>query len=347
MGNCVKGSNVEGSASKKIDRKLKRHKVVIENEISLLLLGTGDSGKSTFVKQMRLIGGMSFDQDERDEFVDIIRFNVIQNTRTLVFGMERVNENYQSENNLKNSDYFKNISPTNSEWNESVYNRIKEIWNDEGIQQAFNRGSEFHLNDTSQYYFEKIDIIARNDYIPTDQDIICSRIKTTGIAEIQFEMDDFSFRVLDVGGQRNERKKWIHCFEGLHALIFCTAISEYDQVLYEDENQNRMTESLHLFDEICNMKWFERSSILLFLNKIDIFKEKINKIKLQNYFPNYNGNNYDEATGYIKEKFLERNKNVNKRIYTFFTCATDSTHFKQVFEATRDSILSDLIRDID
>lgn len=42
-------------------------------------------------------------------------------------------------------------------------------------------------------------------------------------------------RLFDVGGQRSERKKWIHCFEDVTAIIFCVAMSEYDQVLHEDE----------------------------------------------------------------------------------------------------------------
>lgn len=45
----------------------------------------------------------------------------------------------------------------------------------------------------------------------------------------------FTFRLFDVGGQRSERKKWIHCFEDVTAIIFCVAMSEYDQVLHEDE----------------------------------------------------------------------------------------------------------------
>ena len=45
--------------------------------------------------------------------------------------------------------------------------------------------------------------------------------------------------MFDVGGQRSERKKWIHCFESVTSIIFCTALSEYDQVLLEDRNQVR------------------------------------------------------------------------------------------------------------
>lgn len=75
-------------------------------------------------------------------------------------------------------------------------------------------------------------------------------------------------QVFDVGGQRSERKKWIHCFENVTAIIFLVAISEYDQLLYEDQNVNRMQEALTLFDSICNSRWFVRTSIILFLNKI-------------------------------------------------------------------------------
>ena len=47
------------------------------------------------------------------------------------------------------------------------------------------------------------------------------------------------YRMFDVGGQRSERKKWIHCFEGVTAIIFCVALSGYDLVLAEDEEMNR------------------------------------------------------------------------------------------------------------
>lgn len=43
--------------------------------------------------------------------------------------------------------------------------------------------------------------------------------------------------MFDVGGQRSERKKWIHCFENVTSIIFCVALSEYDQVLLEESHQ--------------------------------------------------------------------------------------------------------------
>jgi hypothetical protein len=61
-----------------------------------------------------------------------------------------------------------------------------------------------------------------------------------GIVENDFVIEGNKFKMFDVGGQRNERKKWIHCFENVTAVMFVAAISEYDQMLYEDESTNRV-----------------------------------------------------------------------------------------------------------
>ena len=74
------------------------------------------------------------------------------------------------------------------------------------------------------------------NYLPTDQDILRSRVKTTGITELLFKVENTEYKVFDVGGQRSERRKWIHCFENLDAVVFMVSLSEYDQVLREDEN---------------------------------------------------------------------------------------------------------------
>jgi guanine nucleotide-binding protein G(i) subunit alpha len=91
------------------------------------------------------------------------------------------------------------------------------------------------------------------DYIPNEADVLRARTKTTGIYETRFTMGQLSIQsvryicltisaltccsMFDVGGQRSERKKWIHCFENVTSIIFCVALSEYDQVLLEESNQ--------------------------------------------------------------------------------------------------------------
>lgn len=154
--------------------------------------------------------------------------------------------------------------------------------------------------------------------------------------------------MFDVGGQRSERKKWIHCFEGVTAIIFCVALSGYDLVLAEDEEMNRMIESMKLFDSICNSKWFVETSIILFLNKKDLFEDKIKRSPLSFCFPEYRGpNTFEECAGYIQMKFENLNKRKDqKQIYTHFTCATDTNNIQFVFDAVTDVIMKNNLSNI-
>ena len=152
--------------------------------------------------------------------------------------------------------------------------------------------------------------------------------------------------MLDVGVQRSERKNCIHCFEGVTAIIFCVAMSEYDLVLDEDDEMNRMRESMKLFESICNNKWFTDTSIILFLNKRDLFQEKIRSSPLSICFPEYTGgNSYEETSQYIENKFEELNRMPKqKQIYYHFTCATDTENIKFVFDAVTDVIITNNLR---
>lgn len=119
----------------------------------------------------------------------------------------------------------------------------------------------------------------------------------------------FLLSMFDVGGQRSERKKWIHCFEAVKSIIFCVSLSEYDQVLLEESRQNRMIESLVLFESVVNSRWFLRTTIILFLNKIDVFRQKIKKIPLERFFPDYGGGtDLNKAAKYILWRFNQTNR---------------------------------------
>ena len=117
-----------------------------------------------------------------------------------------------------------------------VADDIRLLWRDAGVQAAVRRAREFQLNDSAVYYFNAIDRMSLPTYVPTDQDILRSRVKTTGITETTFQVGELTYKLFDVGGQRSERKKWIHCFENVTALVFLVSLSEYDQMLYEDES---------------------------------------------------------------------------------------------------------------
>jgi guanine nucleotide-binding protein G(i) subunit alpha len=122
-----------------------------------------------------------------------------------------------------------------------VGDAVRGLWRDPGVKEAVSRSREFQLNDSAVYYFNSIERMAASHYMPTDQDILRSRVKTTGITETTFKVGDLTYKLFDVGGQRSERKKWIHCFENVTALVFLVSLSEYDQMLYEDESVVRFS----------------------------------------------------------------------------------------------------------
>jgi len=236
---------------------------------------------------------------------------------------------------------------TEDELNPELGYHVQRLWADPGIQATFESRSHFQLNDSTKYYLDRIQVITQKDYVPDERDVFYSRVRTTGIVSTEFNVDGNRFHMFDVGGQRNERKKWIHCFESVTAVIFVAALSEYDQMLYEDETVQRVTEALTLFEEVCNSRWFKRTSMILFLNKSDLFREKVQKKPLRMFFPDYTGDeSYEQQAVFMKNLFESRNKSQDamnpqsmKKIYTHITCAMDTSNIRVVFNVVKDIII--------
>ena len=221
---------------------------------------------------------------------------------------------------------------------------IEHIWNDRIMETMIQRTSEFYLLDSAAYFLASLERLRARDYTPNTQDVLRARVKTTGITDTRFTMRHLRIHMFDIGGQRSERKKWIHCFEGVTSIIFCVALSEYDQVLLEDASQGRMGESLMLFESVINSRWFCHSSIILFLNKVDIFRHKLQTTPLENYFPDYRGGpQTHKAAKFILLKFVSLNR-ARLRIYPHLTCATDTSNITMVFEAVTETILQNSLK---
>jgi len=306
----------------------------------LLLLGAGGSGKSTLFKQMISIYGKGFSDADRAGYAKIISENIITAMKTLCQQAQMMQLKVDAEQQAKDFRELEFKDRGSIKITKQHAALVRTLWNDAGIRKTFDKQSNFQLVDSAQYFFEKVDEVASEGYTPTDQDVFRCRSATTGIVETNFTINGSEFSMFDVGGQRNERKKWIHCFEHVTAVLFVAAISEYDQVLYEDNTKNRIEEAMELFEEISNNKWFNNTSMILFLNKRDIFKEKIRHVPLKQYFGDYLGDdNYDKAVEYITQKFRSL-REVQGKLYHHVTCATDSENVAFVFNAVQHIVVS-------
>jgi len=326
----------EVESTKKIDQELKQARNDDENTLKVLLLGAGESGKSTFFKQTIAIYGKGFGAKEVSEYKGIIFSNIISSMKMLCDNSEKygpVNQAVEASKKfiteLKNTEILSN----------EIVRHLSSLWIDEGIQQTYNSRSKFQLPDSTAYFYSRLNEISAPTYNPTTQDILRSRKMTMGVQETEFTLNTTKFRLVDVGGQRSMRKRWIACFDGVTALLFVAAVSEYDQVLAEDQTCNRVVEAITLFGEVINSRWFDKSCIILFLNKRDLFAEKITRVPLSNTFPEFKGDNTYESGGeFLKIQFMARNRK-NRRIYTHVTCATDTSQVQVVFHSVTDTII--------
>jgi guanine nucleotide-binding protein G(q) subunit alpha len=348
MGNCCSDENREARRrNEAIERVLNRDKRNARRELKLLLLGTGESGKSTFIKQMRIIHGAGYSDEDRKGFLVMVYENIYKAIRILAEAMDNLQIEYELEINADTyADQILDIDPeTVQELNPDDVIAIKSLWKDAGLQQCYDRRREFQLTDSCKYYLDDLERIEKPEYIPSEQDVLRVRVPTTGISEYPFDMDRVIFRMVDVGGQRSERRKWIHCFENVTSIMFLAALSEYDQYLFESGQENRMQESQALFRTIITYPWFQQSSVILFLNKKDLLEEKITRSHLKDYFAQYAGpaGDAEAAKEFILRMYLALNPVPEtgdpKTIYSHYTQATDTENIRFVFAAVKDTIL--------
>ncbi|XP_068569294.1 guanine nucleotide-binding protein G(q) subunit alpha-like [Cebidichthys violaceus] len=325
-----------------IEKQLRREMRDSSRELKLLLLGTGESGKSTFIKQMRIIHGRGYSDEDKRGFARLIYQNIFTAMQALIQAMDALQLPYKYEHNKANASMVRDVDVVRVTTLADPYvEAIQSLWSDPGIQECYGLKRKYQLSDSAKYFLNDIHRISDTSYLPTQQDVLRVRVPTTGILEYPFDLENVGFRMVDVGGQRSERRKWIHCFEAVTSIIFLVAISEYDQVLVESVKENRMEESLALFQTIITSGWFHLSSVMLFLNKIDLLEEKILHSHLVDYFPEYDGPRRDvkAAQQFILEKFVSLNPNEKRIIYSHFTCATDTNDIRFVFRAVKDHIL--------
>ena len=89
------------------------------------------------------------------------------------------------------------------------------------------------------YYFADLDRLFDPTYVPNEQDIVHARARTIGITETVFTLRDHDMLMVDVGGQKSERRKWIHCFQDVTSILFLVSLSGFDQCLVEDKDAVR------------------------------------------------------------------------------------------------------------
>jgi GTPase SAR1 family protein len=294
----------------------------------------------TIYKQLINLYGEKFDDEKLLSYKPIIHQNILHSMKKLIdYSIENqewkvLSENEQYKLELSNLHEDGDLTP-------DLVKPLTVLWSDPGIQHAFKAHSRrILLLESLEYWMKKLQLVSEDAFIPSLQDVLRTRAPTTGITEIEFHIEGAHFLLIDVGGQRNERKKWIHCFEGVTSIIFVASLNSFDQVLYEDEKANGMLEALDLFEQTVNLPYFTTTDVILFLNKSDLFREKIAHTPITVFFKNYQGkNDFDSSVAYIEEQFRRRLKGAGKDLYCHVTCATETSNVQFTFNAVKNIII--------
>ncbi|KAI7823776.1 guanine nucleotide binding protein, alpha subunit [Gamsiella multidivaricata] len=345
-----------------IDKSLRADKERLQKErgAKLLILGPSETGKTTVLKQLKLLYGRKGLDAERQTYRRVVHLNTMKAIQALSYGLQRTNIPLEHAENIAHLETVMRLETTLKRYsitsigftNPAIPRKItdakaetdmflemvpaiKALWADGGIQETYRTVTNLNLQDSAKYFLDSVDRIADLNYVPTDDDILQARVRTLAVSEHLFNIDGVTYKIFDVGGQKSLRKYWAPYFDDVNAIIFMVALSAYDQPCEDDERLNRLEECMSLFNSIANHKLFEMTSFLLFLNKIDIFQQKLDAGSLvSTYFPDYRGpNDYMNTTLYFQQRFLQQCKDTAKQVYTHFTHATDTNQMRVIVVA--------------
>jgi GTPase SAR1 family protein len=319
----------EDRINKIIEAEIRREKRRMRQTQKIVLLGVGESGKSTFLKQMQIIHGTGFNEQSKLEYRTIIYENVLialsglingKNELKIAWSREEITEIFKKfrliykqlidDRELEEIRTNKKIHIEPRQFLQCV-NYVKILWNDSSIQKTYNKRREFRFYvENIIYYIENLDRISQPEYLPSPADILRCRRATKCIVEVEIDIRGVPFLFVDVGGQRTQRQKWQHCLSDATAILFLVSSNEYDEYLREDFNTNRLDESCKVFETLINYRYLQDISFIVFLNKYDLLKEKIKICNIKEYCRDFYGDPYslDDVKAYLVSRFSRLKK---------------------------------------
>ena len=307
-----------------------------KNDIKILLIGAGESGKSTLVKQVKRIYCGGFLTRERESFKDILSTSIISDMQILVDVM--INSTYKYSSDIEPAvQAIKSLDPQET-IDSTIADILLQVWNDQAMSMVYSESKSLGIAENFEYFMGKIKEIAKSDYVPSDLDILKARIRSIGHSDMKVMINDIKTKIVDIGGQKSERKHWENCFKGLNYIVFVHSLSDFDQVLFEDGETSRTTDSLKIFESLFCHTLLKNLPIFIIFNKTDLFESKL-KTSWEAFTKVYEGyegkkGDIEQCTNHVKKAFEKRiPKDRNGWIDFSFTCAMDDVSVSKSIEA--------------
>lgn len=317
--------------------KKKKKNVAI---MRILILGTAEVGKSTFFKQIRILHANKFTQEELQLYKKILFknfhagiINLIDAAKALEIDLTK----YEPEV----------LAFTNASTNETIdmakLSAAKILWKSDQLQRAF-RESNIMLTDSSlPYFLENIEAYAQEDYVLKNEDVVRLRQRTIGTPNLEFPFKNWNVQMVDFGGQEVERRKWPLLAEGAKSLIFLASLTQFQTPSDEEKGKTQLDVSLDVFSQVVQSDAFANCTVILFLNKWDLFQEQIKNHDFAKAFPEYKGNakNAEECSNFVQDLYMKRLQGSKHTVVSaHLTTAVDTNTMDKVFQA----VMSELLR---
>jgi len=311
-----------------------------KREVNLFLHGIAGSGKSTFVKQMLIIHNGGFQVEQAMQYKTILLSNIIVALKAIIELTPDLNGP-----NKKKGRWIQNIDPQVAKWDDDEVERVKSLWNDEAVKEAWEEVKEITLIQLD-YLMENIDRFVTVNFQPTNEDILRARHRTTGESSTRIIDKKICWNFIDVGGQAVEREKWKNIIETklIHAFIFFVALDDFNVAnpeLKTSEHVTKLELALAVFEEVMNS--VGNVCRIVFLNKVDLFQKKIeDKEKFAEFKKalNYDGeNNVDDCTKFLEKKLTGMLQNKDS-FHVHVTNALDTDMMRKVADDIKEAILS-------
>ncbi|KAH0794638.1 Fungal G-protein, alpha subunit [Histomonas meleagridis] len=338
---CPKPSVVKNTLVEPVSEKTDFISILFDQfdkfDIKILTLGSGECGKSTIWRQLKLVYGNGFSTDEKNAMISVIKINLIADFQLLVKTIKS-NGGIASYNFSNTFDMILELQLNEDELIPDVAHEMKQLWENVSAKEIYEESNSIGFGDYTSYFFDKVETIADPNYTPTDEDLLKSRIRTTGISSIQFLINDIKTELFDVGGQLSERPKWKRCYQNVNFLLFVISLSDFDQNMFEDESNSRTKDSLNLFSSIANSQIFMDTPIFLVMNKVDLFKQKLkNHPEAFKSAYDFDGecDNVDVCLEYVKRSYLNmlsNDRTENAFVMPIPTCAMEAESIRSLFQ---------------
>eukprot|EP01080_Neovahlkampfia_damariscottae_P004624 gene4624-8197_t len=277
---------------------------------TFLLLGAGESGKYTMYKQLKkLLKGSEYSTEEKQLYRSIIQENIYKITYKFLRWCKKQNLDIGKlgEGKIANMDSETILNLEYYTLYPEFVKELFEIWENEIFLDLFlTYQNEIDVFEGMNFFKDNLKRIMNLNYIPTFHDILCSRIKTTGLVDSEYHVRNEIIKIILTGGQRCERQKWQYVVDDANMAINLVNLCHYHRRCYEDDHTNRLVEDLNVYQQVVNLYKDTEVPIALLFNKADFLPECLEKHPLKHFgWEDFQyGNDTKRSIKYITQKFL-------------------------------------------